>query len=353
MPPRRAWLTIAAGVFLYLAVEAALFRSGLYQTFLAPASYAGNFEFLIEAERTRPIHSPNQILAIGDSRMALRTWQANSLQSRFTFGNAGIASSTPRVWHYALRELDPQHNRYAAILILIDDYDDEDVAEDLASRTLDVQLLACRLGIADIPEVIQSYPNWHERIVVLKKILLKGFAYQRDLQVFLQNPAQRLAERRFHKAQWDRVLATYVGETRSLAGLTIDFDNRTAHVPDPAQREIVENVLLRYPEPQTGRTAAFRRLWLGKIAQRYAGTRTRLLFARVPRGPIPRPAHLVRKLSSSLREMAAANPHITLLPEDLLNELEQPELFQDPLHLNAAGSRRLTEILVRQVANAL
>lgn len=353
MTPGRAWITVAAGLGLYVLTEAALFRTSLYRTFLEPRSNAGNFEYVVEAERMRPVRGNKQILALGDSRMALRAWQANQLQSQYTFGNAGIASSTPRVWYYAVRELDPDRNRYQAIVILIDDYDDEDVAENLALRTMDAQLIIGRLGWADLPEFVASYPAWPERLQVLKRTVFKGFSYQRDLQAFLQNPKQRLADRQFFADQWKRVLASYEGESRSLAGLQIDFARRTVAGVDPSQFQTLEHVLLRYPEPQTGRTATYRRQWLGKLIQRYAGTPTRILFTRVPRGPAIRPDPLVQKQSATVRELATANRHVTLLPEDLLNELERPEFFQDALHLNAEGSRRLTRILTKSVIDAL
>ncbi len=352
MTPARGWLAVAGGVVLYLLLEAGLFRTGLYQTFLAPDSYAGNFEFVVEAERTRPVSHPRQVLTIGDSRMAFRAWHANARQSELTFGNAGIASSTPRVWHYTLKAIDPAHDRYEAILFLVEDYDDEDVAEDLSRRLLDVQLMVARIGLADIPELLFSYPQWAEQREVLRKVVFKGFTYQRDLQEFLKNPRQRLAGREFKRQQWARVLGSYQGEDRTLAGLHIDWQTNKATYPESLseqERRLIDDVLLRPAEPQTGRMGAYRREWFGRILQRYHGSRTRLLFARVPRGPIPRPASLVQKKSAVLRQL----PGVTLLDENLLNELEHPDFFIDPLHLNAEGCRRLTDILTRAVREAL
>ena len=96
-----------------------------------------SLEFVVEAERTRPLANTRQVLAVGDSRMALRAWMANRLQSTITFGNAGIAGATPRVFNYVLRAVDPGRDRYEALLFLVDDYDDEDVEEDLRNRRYD------------------------------------------------------------------------------------------------------------------------------------------------------------------------------------------------------------------------
>lgn len=248
MTPARGWLAVAGGVVLYLLLEAGLFRTGLYQAFLAPDSYAGNFEF---------------------------------------------------------------------------------VAEDYSRRLLDVQLMVARIGLADIPELLLSYPQWAEQREVLRK-------------EFLKNPRQ----------QWARVLGSCRGEDRTLAGLRIDWQTNKATYPESLsarERQLIDDVLLRPAEPQTGRMGAYRRECFGRILHRYQGSRTRLLFARVPRGPIPRPASLVQKRSAVPRQL----PGVTLLDEGLLNELEHPDFFIDPLHLNAEGCRRLTEILTRAVRKQL
>ncbi|MFN0101949.1 MAG: hypothetical protein ACKV2U_07650 [Bryobacteraceae bacterium] len=355
MKPSRGWSVVAWGLLLFAVLEAGLFRTDLYRTFLAPESSAGSLEFVVEAERTRPMANSRQVLAVGDSRMALRAWMANGLQSGITFGNAGIAGATPRVWNYVVRAVDPRRDRYEALLFLVDDYDDEDMAEDLRNRRYDAQSLAARIGLSDVAGLVLSYESWPERLEVLRNVLLKGFAYKRDVQDFLKNPRQRLADIEFKKNQWDEVLRGYRGDDHTLEGLRIDWTTMTATYPDrltERERKLIDDVLLRPAFKQTGRMGAYRREWWGRILARYRGTRTRILFCRVPRGPFARPDSLVTKQSSTIRDLAS-RPGVTLLDEHLLDYLERPEFFMDALHLNAEGCRRLTETLTRRVSEVL
>jgi len=53
-------------------------------------------------------------------------------------------------------------------------------------------------------------------------------------------------------------------------------------------REQMNHFVLYRPYPQTGRHAAFRRKWFGELVDRYRGTPTKLVFLRLPRGPVRR-----------------------------------------------------------------
>ena len=355
MHPTKGWAALGGGLALFLVLEAGLFRTGLYRSFLAPESSTGSLEFVVEAERTRPLANTRQVLAVGDSRMALRAWMANRLQSTITFGNAGIAGATPRVFNYVLRAVDPGQDRYKALLFLVDDYDDEDVEEDFRNRRYDARLLAARIDLGDVNGLVLSYESWPDRIEILRNVSLKGFAFKKDLQDFLKNPRQRLADIEFKKNQWDEVLRSYRGDDRTLTGLEIDWAAMTARYPErltPFEKKLIDDVLLRPAFEQTGRMGAYRREWWGRIVDRYRGTRTRLLFCRVPRGPFVRPDSLVKKQASTIRDLAK-QPGVTLLDEHLLDYLEKPEFFMDALHLNAEGCKRLTETLARRVSEIL
>ena len=94
------------------------------------------------------------------------------------------------------------------------------------------------------------------------------------------------------------------------------------------------------------------RHWFGKIIDQYAGSRTKLIFYRMPRGPLVRPANWAQKKTHSIRDLAV-KPNTILLDEHLFDPLEKPEFFMDPLHLNAEGCRRFTEILTRKVSQVL
>jgi hypothetical protein len=49
----------------------------------------------------------------------------------------------------------------------------------------------------------------------------------------------------------------------------------------------------------------------------------------------------------------AAQPGVVLLDEHRFDELERPELFGDPLHLNGEGVLRFSRILAEEVRRIL
>jgi len=140
-----------------------------------------------------------------------------------------------------------------------------------------------------------------------------------------------------------------------MKGLAIDWSHMTAAFPpniDSDQRDTVQAALLHGPVPQTGRLAAFRRRWFGRIIEGYRMSHTKVVFIRLPRGPIPRPDGLVQKKSSSIREFAS-RPNVLLCDEHAFDFLERPELFKDGVHLNRAGIAVFSERLAATLSTLL
>jgi hypothetical protein len=138
--------------------------------------------------------------------------------------------------------------------------------------------------------------------------------------------------------------------------LTIDWSTMTANYPPNAEQfqiDSIRNELLAPVAPQTGRMREFRRLWLGRIAARYRNSRTKLIFASLPRGPVPRPDSLARKQSSAIGELAAAQPNILLTNEHAFDSLDHPELYKDGVHLNREGATRFAPLLVAEICRLL
>jgi lysophospholipase L1-like esterase len=98
--------------------------------------------------------------------------------------------------------------------------------------------------------------------------------------------------------------------------------------------------------------AQFLGTWLGRTADRYRGTPTKIVFFRLPRGPIPRPDYLVKKRSSSIRELASRS-NVILANEHLFDSLEHPEFFKDAMHMNRDGVERFSAMLADEVARIL
>jgi hypothetical protein len=355
-PWREAAGLLAAVLGLFL-IDAAVFRTRLYSPWLEPDASAGNLEMICYVETERQPTGGKQVIAFGDSRMALTPQLADQVSAGrgYEFTNVGVAGSSPRVWYYMLRDLDPAARRYAVVLLPVDDYDDEDRKQQPADDIVDLHYAIARLRLADALEFSLSYPSWQHRWQALRGSLFKGVVYQADFHAFLLDPSERrsrVMQSRRHSAAWRR---DFQPPTRDMTGLAVDWNAwKITFPPDttPELRQNIHDVLLRPVDPQNGMLAAYRRKWFGKIMELYRGTSTRVVFYRLPRAPIPRPDSLVRKLSGSIREFRS-RPNVLLLDEHTFDQLERPEFFQDALHLNREGAARFSKLMAERLLEAL
>jgi hypothetical protein len=352
--PARALILAVAGVF---ALDALVFRTGLYTSILEPDSTTGLFELILRREQVaQPWYGPNLVLTLGDSRFAYYPRVANgqTAATGFAFRQAGVAGTDVRAWYYMLRDLDPNRNAYRAIVLGVDDYDDEDGSYDVGDDLATLHYTIARLRLSDIIPFALSFQDRHARWEALRGSLLKGIVLQRDVQALLTHPRKRFADIALNAGGYEIWTYDYVDTDRNVVGLEVDWTNFTAVVP-PGNAELADQMkrfVLYRPKPQTGKRAAFRRKWYGQLLDRYRGTATKVVFMRLPRGPIPRPGNLVRKMSSSIREFAA-RPGVLLMDEHTFDFLETPELFKDAFHLNHTGCSRLSVRMALEVSRLL
>ncbi|MEO7651479.1 MAG: hypothetical protein ABIZ80_13520, partial [Bryobacteraceae bacterium] len=292
--PRSVLACLAACAALF-CTDALLFRTGLYPYILEAESSTGQFEFFLRRElRVQAQHSANLVITVGDSRFAYLPRQANELKaaSGLVFRNAGTAGSDPRIWYYMLRDLDPDANRYRALVLGVDSYDEEEEGSDQENDPRALHYAIFRLRLSDLFDFPGSHTLPARRWAAYRGALLKGFVLQRDIHELLSQP-----ERRIHSAsEWDKHgeewTYNFQEDERSLAGLQIDWAKREATFPphaDAVQRDTVTNVLLHPDWQPSGKLARFRREWLGRIVDRYRQSPTKVIFVRLARGPIPRP----------------------------------------------------------------
>ena len=352
--PLQALILGIAGLF---ALDGLLFRTGLYTRILATDSSTGTFErILLREQQAQPWYGRNLVVTLGDSRFAYYPRVANeqTANTGLAFRQAGVAGTDARAWYYMLRDLDPTRDRYRAIVIGVDDYDDEDGAYDIGDDLATLHYVAARLRFSDVVPFALSFEDSHARWEAFRGSLLKGIVFQRDILAFLSHPQKRLADVERNDGGYEEWTYGYNAPDRNVVGLKIDWNTFTATIP-PGNAELTDHMtrfILYRPKPQTGKRATFRRKWFGQLVDRYRGTTTKVVFVRLPRGPIPRPENLVHKLSSSIREFAA-RPGVLLAGEHAFDGLETPELFQDGFHLNNMGCERFSVLLAQEVGKLL
>lgn len=349
-----AFLAVIAGG--YLLVECLIFRSGFYARFLEPESSTGSFERTFKSERDRKPSGKKEVLVLGNSRIAegFSARVANEYKpgDGYVFLNSGVPSATDRAFYYLVRDLDPHRDRYAAIAIPIDDYDDPDDLEDVADRVSDMRLVINRLRFTDIIPYTLSFTSWKSRREVFRSTLFKGTAYQLDMQDFIEHPTQRLARVKDFREHGEAWFYDYGGIDKTLAGLTVDYAARKATFPPgmPAdQQHYLEEAFFNRPK-QYGRMRDFEIRWLGPLADLYRGSKTRIIIFEAPRGPAPRPAdHIKDPAVDELRK----RPWVIVLDKTAFEGLEKPELFGDQVHLNSAGRKLFSPMFADAVKAAL
>lgn len=346
-----------AGLFL---LDAAVFRSNLYPSVLEPYSSTGLFETTLRREKlAQRRYGDNLVAIMGDSRVAFLPRVANggfTFPTGYVFRLAGVAGTDPRSQFYMLRDLDPQANRYRAIAIGVTDIDDSEI--DLPDRAEDdraLHYIIKRLRLSDVWGFARSFHSPALQWEAFRGGLLKGSVYQADIQDFIVDPCKRIAfVRKVHEG-YESWSYDYVPPAESLAGLQIDWIKGSVVVPDnftPAQRAAVDYVVNHKPLVHQ-RLSEFRRLWFGRIADHYRGSKTKVILFRVARSPFPFPDRWYVSSGTSIRDLAARQSNVLILNEHTFEYLERPDMFGDGMHLNRAGADSFSTKLAQEVAKIL
>ncbi|SRR5579871_159366 len=340
-----AWLSAMA---LVLLLDIAIFRTKLYPSYIEPISAAGWFEITFRREQQSP-RGGNLILTVGNSRFAYYPEVANQIAPAYgyIFRNGSVAGSDPRVWYYLLRDLDPQADRYRAVVFGVDDYDD--YGYDFADALQDMHQVISRLRWSDAADFPWTYHEPENRIAAFRGTILKGVVYQADVLALLDDPRGRIKNVRESRLWRQSHPYDYTNWDKSVVGLEIDWTTRKAIFPatmTPQERQIATNYI-QYRGVAVPELAEYKRLWFGRILDHYKNSRTKIVFVRLPRGPIAPPPLPVHP-RAALRELAS-RPNVFLSEEHEFEYLEHPELFRDYIHLNHAGAMQFTPRLVEVV----
>jgi hypothetical protein len=347
---------VLAAILCFAALEGTLFHTALYPSIIEPESTTGDMEIQLRNEIRRPKYNRNQVLAVGHSRMALLPRILNEQQpgTGYTFATIGLGGTTPRIWYYALRAVDPTARKYAAIVIPTDDYNEPDTYDYHADREADLHYLIARLELRDVIEFPWTYPTRKLQWVTFRGIILKGFVYKRDFMAFLDHPQARIAKVRLFAKDAAGWHYRFGGTDENLEGLRIDWQHKTMQFPDrvpEAERKAIQDLLFPAMPPDEGRETAYLRYWYGKIIERYRGSGTKLIFMRVPRAPTS-PPDPAPKLNSAIRQIAS-EPDVIVLDEPLFDQLEHPDFFWDGWHLNRPGMNAFSRLLGQEVRRVL
>jgi alginate O-acetyltransferase complex protein AlgI len=350
----RVLTALAVALLLLAGLDAALFRTQLYRGVLAPGSSAGSLEAAVDRLRALPADPARDVLVLGDSRIfeGLLPATAAAASAGLRFVRAAVPGTTPRCWTYLDAAVDPSARRFRALVIPVDTYADDDSAIgalDGNDRPFDLNYLVYRISPGQAWPLAASFSDPRKKVGYTLDLWLRAPLLRDDLQDLLRDPSAREAALRRKDAGLPP-LGTLETRTGSLHGLRVDFTRGTLQTPPsvgPAERTELERQLLRPVAPSPG-YGEYRRRWLGELVARYRAAGTPVIFVRIPTRPLHRS---VAPPSGSL--VTLAHEGAALLPQDAYVALERPELFADHDHLNIAGARKFSDLLGRDVSQAL
>ena len=347
-----ALLWTVASLLAFLIAEGAIFRLGWYNKYLEPNSSAGMVEsYLFWLTRSRPVRVP-QVMLVGDSRIAegfSAPVAEKAAGNRIQFWNFGIGGTTPRVWYYMLRDADPTRRRFAAIVMALDHYADEDHWDSMPNRLIDLNFVIGRLRLTDCWDFASSMKTAEYRGKALSGCLFKGITLRRDAQELLLHVSDRVKRSKDWRNNGPIYINGYGGREESLQGLSADFTHRTINYPPGLPqlgKDTIHDMVMAPPAPQRGDTTRYRELWLNRIIDMYKDSPTKLIFLELPRAPLPKPES---PQPATWLHSVLARPHVSALPRSTFRDLERPEDFFDGLHLNKVGRRLFSERIAAQV----
>jgi hypothetical protein len=316
----------------------------VYFRFLEPRSTAGTVLLARRVADAQYIAGKKNVLVIGDSRAGedFSPELANAVDpgAGVNFVGLGLPGTSPRVWYYVLRDIDPDRKRYAAVWMATDSLRDDQVYSEPVNRGLDSAYLAPLLRLSDIWTYPMSFSDPKLRWQAVWNILFVGGTLQDDMRAFARHPLDRIREVHLWEKAYPDWVRAYQGRTGTVptpeelpaAATTGSRQQRQAALELAGYLQRVKNNA--YIPRSVG--FAYHEEWFGAIARAYSGTRVQLGLLLIPRGPYREqyPGEIAPE--GSVADLARSGL-IKLAPASLVTGLERPKFFFDRLHLNRAG----------------
>lgn len=356
-------LRIVAVAFLAVfAWDSILFRSGLYGAWVEPQSRAGATRgALLKIDYN---YSPGRrnVLVLGNSRIGEGFSQSLSdnatAQSSLHFINGSIAGTDPRIWYYLLRAIDPEFDRFSALVLPVH-YDLLTNPESMADYAADIGFLLPLLKLQDINVLPASFNDAGLRSQARRAILFPTQPMRADLVAMLASPMRRFKRVSDFNKNYLASLMNYPGNPNALPEISLDPKTLEPISWDGVDEKWKAGLtdyfrwLRMVPSPATlDSNERYYREWLTRIATPYHAKGIPIYLVEVPRGPWLAPQANPLRPQGAIRELIDAGL-VEALPGDTFVDLEYPRYFFDREHMNRAGRERFTPRLVERIAAML
>ena len=347
-------LRIIAALAVFLVLDTAIFRTSMYSRFLSPDSIVGTAAYYLKYERQREPSRRGDVLVIGDSQVGEGFWAGlanrNEAGSRLNFVQGGVPGATLRVLYYYQKVLDPNRDRYKAIVIGLPTYRKKSSAETehFNDRMLDADLLLPIISSREYLEFAGTFTTEEKRLEVGSRVLVQSLSYQMDFQNFLLHPITRKRLVSLRRRIKDKFALEYAGRDEDMQGLRYDSRSGDIHFPERLT-EIERAQVKAYLQPgvvDADHYDEYSRQWIERFIERYRGTQTTLVFLRMPAEVLPQVDEIRRNGPfASYMPLLRNSPGIKVMDEDAFYDLEDPRYFFDTLHMNHEGRVRFTNQL--------
>ncbi|HEX6832182.1 MAG TPA: hypothetical protein VF132_01505 [Rudaea sp.] len=350
-------LKLSGAIFFALVLlDALLFRTGAYFHVMEPDSTSGSVYGATLAVDRYSDPARKNVLVLGNSKIgegfSAPIADAAIARSDLHFVNGSIAGTSPRVWYYFLRKVDPDAKRFAAVALMIE-YDLSGFGQDLKNYPLDTSYAVSLLGLRDVVDYPASFTDADQRERARRAIALPLQALHEDARELLLHPIRRYRHVAHYRPAWLEAVGVYGGHEEALPDLPIDAQTglpsdwgSDAATLRPKLEPYFRALRWKADPQQRASNADYEREWIGRIAARYRANGVPVIVFVVPRGPwhatLASPPQPDEAIAALARDGA-----ITMLPGDAFTLLEKPQYFFDTLHMNRAGreifSRRFAE----------
>jgi len=341
-------LLVFLSVLVFFAGDNLLFRTALYTRFLPRITKEAKVAQFARVERGRDPSGRKEVLVTGNSRMEYGFWDglanSNDGSGQIRFIQAATGGSSEKWWYYILKYVDPNHDRYSAIVISTADYTITPFWDDFENDPETAEVLTPLLSWNDWPAFIGSFTDENVRERAKYQAIFTSHSAGIGMLVNSTRILQRFA------GGGERKILTDAGPPENVdqLQLTADLSTVTAYPSHfDSFRRHETNLYLNRPSADaaralTARNLLFHSYWAGKILEEYRGSPTRIIFVQMPRSPLPLPAIEAIPGAPQLQANLPRQSNVTFLDPEEFTSLERPQYFYDILHMNAAGRRQFT-----------
>jgi hypothetical protein len=358
-------LTVLLSVLTFLALDALVFRSGLYARLLAVHSVQGNFFHFVQMERARPSSGRPEVLLSGNSHMNAAFSMAE-FHSLYPGANLTVIRGARfgiwlRPWYYILQHIDPSHDRYAAIVIPLEGYRPAPEGRDYRNVLVDMQVLAPIATVREWEDLVEDFTDPELRREALWMTLFAGHVYAADFQNFFLKPFSRTADSLHIRHDLLDAMTEEQTDSHTLQDLTYDLSTKkVTHSPSHFSSSTTKEVerMLEGPggvslEQATERLAEYETKWLNRIVDLYKDSPTKIIFVYIPSHPFPMPSLTPLASAPDLRQHLPQRANVIYIPEDNYAQLDDPKYFCDMNHLNHDGGEIFTRTFSPQLISVL